>query len=48
MNKDRLNGNCKLQYSKPKIKIVKPIFSNAFTTSAVATSHKKNELWNSC
>jgi len=41
MNKDRLNSNCKAQYEKPKIEIVKQIFANSRTTTYDATSHKK-------
>ena len=41
MNKERLNSNCKAQYEKPRVKVVKPIFRNAFTTTYDATSHKK-------
>jgi len=39
MSKNKLNR--KMAYEKPRVKVVKPIFSNAFTTTYDATSHKK-------
>ena len=44
MDKEKVNLNSKERYEKPKYKIVKPIFSNSFTTSAVAAS-PKNYQW---
>ena len=42
MNKERLNCCCKARYEKPKVKIVKPILSNPFTTTyTVSAYHKK-------
>ena len=42
MKKDRLNSNFKEKYEQPKVKIVKPMLNNPFTTTyTVATSHKK-------
>ena len=39
MEKEKLNT--KMAYEKPRVKVVKPIFSKAFTTTYDATSHKK-------
>jgi len=42
MDKEKLVCNSKVKYEKPKIKMIKPIFSNSFTTTyAIAASHKK-------
>jgi len=41
---EKLLCNGKVKYEKPKYKLVKPIFSNSYTTTYDATSHKYEKV----